>query len=179
MTTKQDRLVRSLQDTDKFARGHWRRDQDKYHTEIGLTEMLRREPIAQYGAASISDRYGMIPQYPNTDRMEYGRFDPNRGSVGQLGVNLDNARDPREYALTMAHELGHAGSMNLDFPSYANDFEEFRQRVVDAQNNPYSTSAIGLLQETKPFLTKKTMNRAKALNERLAKKARALLAEGE
>lgn len=132
---------------EEKTNAHWKREQDNYLSQIGAMELIKRDPMASLGykirsanenktldmGSNIDENqyYGLYQFHPYKSDSVEPRYD------GTLDVSV--TLQPQHYGATVAHELGHVGSRNMQSdPEVTADpqAEEKRQRLVDYINNP-------------------------------------------
>lgn len=132
---------------EEKTNAHWKREQDNYLSQIGAMDLIKKDPMASLGykirsanpnrtlemGSNIDENqyYGLYQFHPYMSDSVEPRYD------GTLDVTV--TLPPQHYGATVAHELGHVGSRNMqsDPEVIANpDDEEKRQRLVDYINNP-------------------------------------------
>lgn len=133
--------------TPDQTNAHWKREQDNYLSQIGAMDLIKKDPMASLGykirsanpnktldmGSNIDETqyYGLYKFHPYMSNSVEPRYD------GTLDVTV--TLPPQHYGATVAHELGHVGSRNMQSdPQVTSNptAEEKRQRLVDYVNNP-------------------------------------------
>ena len=123
--------------------GHWKREEDKYLTDIGAMHYIQKDPNAQVGymMQQNSDGSGLVMSGdPSKDNYGEFYFPDKPGKMGSMKVDVDDTTT--NYGHTTAHELGHAGQYYRtgNVPK-VKDGDELRQRFVDFAMYPTSSRA--------------------------------------
>jgi hypothetical protein len=129
----------------------WKREEDEYLMQLGMMPLIQRDPNAAMGyeAQQSPEGYGlMIDPFTDSGNLGQYAFNPDRENEGirRGQLSIRTSQPTTDWGETLVHELGHAGSRNLQtessaYDSFLSGAEEERQRFMDYILHP-ETSAL-------------------------------------